>query len=655
MNRIPVIPASVNPKPNGDIFYDYIDADGCVLHQTVRKADKQFLQRRPGGNGSWIWDLKGVERVLYNLPALLTDPGTVYIVEGEKDVDRLIAENLLATTNSGGAGRWKSEYVPTFADRDVVILPDNDEQGLKHAGDVALSLHGTARSVKLIELPDLVDKGDVSDWLDNGHAVEDLKSLVESQPVWTPPTPAKRKTRKKKEAELSLLPSPCTDVANRLRLLDRLCGKARYCHTWNSWMYWDGKAWKRDVVSEIKEQAMKVERDILGEASETDDKTDRQEKVKWAKQSQTVGRVEAMINLLRSHPDVAVEADIFDQFPMALNVRNGTFNLESGDLHDHSKADYLTQIIDIDYDREAECPRWLQFLSEIFDGDSDLIEFIQRAVGYSLTGDVKEQKLFFLHGTGANGKSVFIEVVKALLGSYAKSLTPDAIMEKKYPGIPVDIANLRGVRFAPTVEVGQGRRMAEVLVKQLTGGDTISVRNLYENPFDFKPEAKIWLCANHKPVIRGTDRAIWRRINLIPFLIAFEGDRDDKDLLSKLLTELPGILNWACNGCLKWLKSGLNEPKSVLLATQTYKRDSDTLGNFIEECLDYPTADHLGFSMQGKEIAALYATWAEENKERKMTTRQINSELEGRGWEYGIGKGNKKIWLNASEHMPINP
>jgi putative DNA primase/helicase len=275
-------------------------------------------------------------------------------------------------------------------------------------------------------------------------------------------------------------------------------------------------------------------------------------------------------------------------------------------------------------------------------GNLGLINFLQKILGYSLTGSTREQCLFFLYGLGANGKSTLLEVVQSLWGDYATRTSSETFLAKKPGGIPNDVAALRGARLAAAVEVEQGRRLAEVLVKEMTGGDTISARFMRAEWFSFKPQFKIFLATNHKPIIRGTDFAIWRRIRLIPFTVQIPKEEQDRDLPEKLRGELPGILNWAMAGCLQWRFGGLEPPKEVDDATQDYRAEMDVLGDFIaERCILDPGAD-----ATAAELYKSYTSWAEENGEKRpLTQRAFGMSLTERGFERGKGTGNKGIRL----------
>jgi putative DNA primase/helicase len=319
------------------------------------------------------------------------------------------------------------------------------------------------------------------------------------------------------------------------------------------------------------------------------------------------------------------------------------------------------------YDPQAACPTWERFLWRIIGGtnleddtedrgagESDnrqaaddrakrLIGFLQRAIGYSLTGETREQCLFVLHGSGANGKSTFLEVLQTLLGDYAQSTPSASLLAKdRHDGIPNDIARLRGARLVTAVEIGQGRRLNEELMKRLTGQDTITARFLHAEFFDFRAEFKLFIACNHLPTITGTDHAIWRRIRLIPFTVTIPETEQDKDLPAKLQAELPGILAWAVRGCLAWQREGLGTPEEVKQATAGYRASMDQIGRFIEECCLVSQQVRI----KASELYEAYKKWCDANGEQAATLSAFGHYLEEQGfakhkigtiWRLGIG------------------
>jgi len=286
-----------------------------------------------------------------------------------------------------------------------------------------------------------------------------------------------------------------------------------------------------------------------------------------------------MLEIAQSLKRFAVKADAFDQNPMLLNVLNGTFELKTGELRPHDQRDRITKICPVEYREDALCPTWLAFLDRIFNGNADLIGFVQRAIGYSLTGSTQEQCFLLLWGEGSNGKSTMLELLRDVLGDYADNASTDALMVSSGRGTENDIAKLKGARLVTASESGEGRRLDEERVKRLTGGDTISARFLYREWFEYRPQFKLWLAVNNRPEVRGTDHAIWRRVRLIPFEVVIPDDDQDKELPAKLRAEAPGILRWAVEGCLAWQKEKLNPPKAITSATTEYRSEQNLPDN----------------------------------------------------------------------------
>jgi putative DNA primase/helicase len=433
-----------------------------------------------------------------------------------------------------------------------------------------------------------------------------------------------------------------TDLGNGQRLVARHGDDLRYCYPWGKWLIYDGQGWNEDLTGEIDRRAKETVRNIYAEASRIEEKALREAVVDHARRSESDSKRQAMINSARSEPGIAILPANFDRDPWLLNVLNGTIDLRTGELRAHRREDLITKLAQVVYDGKAECPIFWKFLERIFNRNYDLIFFLQKAVGYALTGITWEQCLFFLYGLGANGKSTLIEVIQTLLGDYATQTTSETFMLKRY-GSPIsnDVADLRGARFVSAVEIESGRRMAEVLIKQMTGGDKLKARFLYSEHFEFKPEFKIFLAANHKPVIQGTDTAIWRRIRLIPFTVQIPETEQDRELPEKLKVELPGILNWAIEGCINWQEHGLAPPQAVQDATQNYRQEMDTLADFLAECcIIAPEASALAADLYKK-----YCGWAEENGEKKPFSQKVfGTALAERGFESTRTTGGKTLW-----------
>lgn len=628
--------------------YDYVDENGALIFQVVRYEPKSFAQRRPDGKGGWLYNLDGVQRVLYRLPDVLKakERGeTIFITEGEKDTESLRALGLTATTNPHGANKWRDEYSETLRGAHVVIIPDKDEPGRRHAEQIAKSLYGKAASVKIAELPGAGK--DVSDWLAAGYTREDLESLVAEAPEFEPEEPEPAPVSDFEVCDDSV----DTDLANAERLAALHKGRALHVPAWG-WLTWDGKRWVRDETGEISRLAIETVKSIYREASRCDDPQKRKKLADWARRSESRQRIEAMIAL--AGPLLAARPDQFDRDPYLLNVLNGTLDLRTMRIREHRPEDFITKIAPVEFDPAAKAPLWEAFLERIFAGNRELIEFIQRAVGYALTGDTKEQCLFILWGTGANGKSTFVTTIQSVLGDYALQTPTETLLAKRHDAIPNDVARLKGARFVSAIESSEGRRINEALVKQLTGGDRICARYLHREFFEFTPECKLFIATNHKPVIHGTDYAIWRRIRLVPFTVTIPEHEQDKELPRKLLAEAPGILNWCLEGCLAWQRQGLGVPEAVRIATEQYRADMDTLAQFIADCciLD-PNA-----KATAKELYEAYVDWCKENGEEPLSQRAFGRSLSERGLTPArFGRSRTRGWLGIglAAEPPLPP
>jgi len=414
-----------------------------------------------------------------------------------------------------------------------------------------------------------------------------------------------------------------TDMGNGERLVAQHGPNIRYCYLWKKWLIWDGRRWLEDHQGQIETLAKQSVRAIYREAEIEPDEDRRKELAKHATRSESKSRVEAMLDMGRSEAGIPILPDAFDTDLWALNVHNGTLDLRTGQLRPHRPADWITRLAPVPYQPEATCPRWDAFLDRILDGNADLIAFVRRAVGYALTGSTRDQVLFMLYGTGANGKSTFLETLQSLLGDYARPTDFTTFLPKNQDGPRNDIARLLGARLVTAAEAEAGRRLSEVIVKQLTGGDTIIARRLHEEFFEFRPQFKLFLAANHRPVVRGTDHALWRRIRMIPFTVTIPEQEREKDLPARLLEELPGILAWAVRGCLEWQQDGLGNPEAVQQATRAYQEDMDPIADFLADgCVLNETAQ-----AKAGDLYNAYEAWAMDQGEKPISQRMFGQQL----------------------------
>ena len=431
-----------------------------------------------------------------------------------------------------------------------------------------------------------------------------------------------------------------TDMGNARRLVDRHGQDLRYCFPLEKWLWWEGRKWQFDDTGEVERRAKDIPRVILEEAAATENDEVMKALRKHSQQTEAEGKRKSMVTTARSEPGIPVLPEQLDRDPWAFNVLNGTLDLKTGKLRPHGRGELITKLAPVKYDPDACYPSWWDFLKQITAGSDELMSFLQKAVGYALTGSTKEQCIFFLYGLGANGKSTFLDVIQTLLGDYAKRAAMETFLVKKFQQIPNDLADLRGARLVTGIEVEAGRKLAESLIKELSGGDVIKARFLYSEFFSFRPEFKLFLAANNKPIIRGTDHAIWRRIRLIPFTVQIPEEQQDKDLPQALKEELPGILNWGLEGCLDWQNDGLTPPQAVQEATLGYREEMDILGEFIaSRCVVVP-----GASVQSSELYKTYTDWAEETGEKRpLSQTAFGISLTQRGFVSDRGTGGKMV------------
>lgn len=641
---------SFKGAPVTDI-YNYRDEHGDLVYRVLRNAHKNFSQQRLTDAGKWEWGLDGCPRLLYRLPELIADDSDqyVFITEGEKDVNNLVKLGLQATCNSGGAGKFAQDN-SALKGRIVVILPDNDEPGRRHAADVQRKLAGIASQSAILELPGLPEKGDVSDWIAAGGVKDDLLRLAAAA---LNPTVSKFAP-----SETLLRPREMTLMGLAARFHDRFFRVTRYVEERGVFYNYESGAWRasrslaeiktKHIINEVHDEVELVEKRLkeLQARRQAGDQAAAkaigetfqylENLQKFASQIKKPATMDNVLVFVRS--DLRIDADAFDTDSAIFNCANGTIDLDVGRFREHRPDDLCSMQSPVEYNAQADCPRWRRFLEEIFLDDQELIAFIQRAIGYSLSGFTGEQVFLILHGDGSNGKSELLFVLDQIFGTYLRAANVDTFMDDRpQGGHNEDIARLRGCRLVTTTETEKTRRLAEGLVKRLTGGDRITASFKHERTFEFTPRFKVWLAANHKPQINGTDYGIWRRILLVPFAAKFikaglplDGEnqfRVDPNLRADLLRELPGILNWAVEGYALWRKQGLAAPEIVRAASEEYRQESDKLGAFLaEEMLDNPY-----HSTPLNQAYQAYRTWAENGGMKPLSIRGLASDLRARG------------------------
>ena len=416
------------------------------------------------------------------------------------------------------------------------------------------------------------------------------------------------------------------DTGNAHRFADMFGDNVRFNYDNKQYMIWDGKRWIPDNESVVKNMAELVIEEMKKDAFAEDDKELQKAKFNNVQKAYSSRGKEHMLKEAEHLDDIPCSNNDFDKGAWVINSDGGVIDLTNGQIKEHNKVFMMSKIAGTGIQRGTP-NRWIKFLDEIFAGDSELIEFIQKAVGYTLTGSNKEQCMFICFGEGSNGKSVFLDVMTALLGDYSRTARVESLMTKKNDSsASQDIARLKGARLVVTGEPNEGAKFNEGLIKQLTGGDVVTARFLYGKEFEFKPEFKLWLATNHKPVIRGTDKGIWRRIRLIPFEVQIPEEKQDKELTDKLIEELPQIMQWAVEGTLKWLAHGLTSPQSVVNATKEYRNEMDVINSFVdEECQTVK-----GFETKASDVYNAYNQWGKLNNEFVMSSTRFGREMSKR-------------------------
>lgn len=420
------------------------------------------------------------------------------------------------------------------------------------------------------------------------------------------------------------------DTGNALRFRDANAGLIHYNHVDGCWIYWDGVRWASDENGEIKRRADKMLADMAKDLKEMQDDPAYNAYKKHLSRSRSHRGKEGFIAEARHLEGVPVLPSEMDRAGNAFNVRNCLISLKTGRTAEHDKKYMISKLAPVTYDENARCPRWDRFIEEVTCGDKSLQLYLQRMIGYCMTAYTKEQCMFFLYGNGSNGKSVFVDTIAYMLGEYAASCQPETVMMRDRNNTARgDLARLKGARMVVTSEPNDGCRLDEGIVKQMTGGteNKLTARFLYGREFEFSPEFKIVMSTNYKPVIKGTDNGIWRRVRLIPFTAEFTKENRDPQLTEKLRRELPGILNWAIAGAVGWCKEGLPPCAIIDEAGQEYRSEMDRVQQFLDDCTERSDSG----STQASTLYKCYRAWCSEQGDRfPISSNKFCSELKRR-------------------------
>jgi putative DNA primase/helicase len=507
-------------------------------------------------------------------------------------------------------------------------------------------------------------KWGVDDFLAKGRTLDELRAMIPPRGLLPQKPPAHTNGRTAGGTGPAEPPLPYSDYTNARAFVQDHGERLRYCYPWKTWLVWTGTHWQRDTSGEVIRLAKQTIKRLARQVEQLDE-TQARALLAHIKSSLSMAKLKAMVECAQSEPGIAVQPDTLDQYPWLLNCTNGTLDLQSGNIRPHQQADLLTKCLAIPYEKEATCPTWDAFLWRIMGGSQDpddpdmsvgelearqhaddrareLIGYLQRAAGYTLTGSTQEQCLFLCHGPTKTGKSTYLATIRALLGPYGTQTDIQTFMHKDRAEVRNDLADLAGSRYVYAVESQEGKRLAEGLVKQMTGGvDAIKARFLFEEYFEFRPQFKAYIGTNHLPKVTDTDDAIWERLRRVPFIVQIPKDQRNKTLDTTLLTELPGILAWAVRGCLEWLKRrDLAEPETVIQAMEGYRAEMDVLGTFLDECcVQVPEA-----TVKATVLATTYQAWCKRTGEVPLSNHAFIAALEKRKYERSRGHANQYYW-----------
>lgn len=444
---------------------------------------------------------------------------------------------------------------------------------------------------------------------------------------------------------------PNTDHGNALRFALEYGNNLRYAPDWGHWLIWDGTRWKEDKAERVFGFVRELHKSMYAEVAKEPDDTKKEALAKWAVRSQDVSRMNATLRVAKTDDRFLIESTDLDTDPWLLNAPNGTINLMTGGLQAHDPRDLISKSVPVPFDPDATCPRWLEYLLKVQDGNQDMVDFIQRLLGYSLTGVTTEQVFVLMWGPPGTGKSTFIETIRRVFGEYSANAEPETFMAKKQNSRATpELARLQGARLVTASETEQNERLAIARVKHMTGSDTMTASNLYAAPFEFRPVLKLWLSTNHKPRVPADEGGIWDRMIFIPFTVDMRNSPERVKEMAEILTEeLPGILTWAVEGCQIWRRDGLGRPPQVTEAQSEYRNDSDEIGAFMDEMVQ--TGD--GFSTPSNVLYGAYKEWAIAGSYHPKNVKMFKEKMEARGYK-STRTNAGVVWKGLQLH-PTDP
>lgn len=555
-----------------------------------------------------------------------SDPRPVWLVEGEGDCLAALSAGLRAVTTTGGAGaRLDAAMLDALHGHTVRVLYDADDAGRAGALARLAELRGAGIAAEARDLDAARAHGDaehfdLTDWL-RAHGTADAEARLAALPALEP------------DATAAATPDSAQGLAEGadLWMRDRLIAAhghgLRFVEGWG-WLSWSGVRWRRDAQAEAQRAAEATARALFDEAMALPDEDARRRALVRATQWQRHHRLVSLVECSEVDARARATPTDFDALPRVLNTPTGLVDLATATVRPSDPAAFATRCTAAPFDPEAAAPRWEAFLARVLP-DAELRAYVQRAVGYSLLGQPVEHALFQCWGSGANGKSVFVNTLARVLGDYARAVNIEMFLQQRHPNPNNhDLAALPGLRFVYASESADGRALHESRVKLLAGGDAVTARHLYGHPFTFTPVCVVWLSSNYKPTVRGTDEGIWRRLRLIPFTVTIpEGERDPH-LAEALDAEAAGILAWAVRGARRYLAEGLGTCRAVADATAEYREASDTLAAFLDEACERDPDAWCATAA----LFTAFKAWCDANGERARSKIALGRDLTDRGF-----------------------
>ena len=608
--------------------WQYHTREGGIQFVVVRWAGKHGKKEvRPfyyGIDSRWHCEQPFHDRPLYRLHELVKSDLPVLIVEGEKCAD-VEVPGYFVTTWSGGSGGVLLTDWSALDGRVVTIWPDADTPGAKSALAVKYSLP----HARILEVPS--DKPKTWDIADAAEEGEDLIAFITEH---LPPAD---------EGEVAAPEANTKDYGHAKTLEPFFRGRYRWAVHSKTWMHYDGKRWRRIPEERlVKLAADALRREYSKQGARAKSKSEVADMTRLMNESCTVSRVSGALEFLKGWPNIITTADQWDADPWALNVNTGTVDLHTGELRDHRPEDLLTKLAPVDFDPDATTEKWQAHL-DLFLPEKNVQRQLQRDLGLALPGVTLEEWFDIWWGSGKNGKTTTSRVIQEVLGDYTKRAAPNLLIQSKWDRHPTELAALEGARLVFSVEVDRGNKLAESRIKELTGGDGVEARGMYQDFRPIKATFSFIMLVNHKPQIEGTDEGTWRRVRLIPWTetISAEAKRPQEEVVNELVSEGPGVLNWILAGLRDWQTDHDWMAEDVQIVTEAYREESDKIGPFLRlKCERSPR-----YEVAVSELHNAYLTWCAEQQEDPISKREFDNLVREHGFSTKPrGKSNIVHW-----------